>query len=753
MGQILQNMGRFLWNWLVRAPYNVVAGSAGTAYQRWANISVAMIPLFFVMLWCHVHFESGWPIGIYGALAMITALCAFAEMANFVAMIDASFAWMRLPQQGVRAAMGGLDDLQKCVDDQRAMGQKYVSDLATKFGKVLAGLEFCLGLASFFFVVFPFYRIPWAGSLILAGISGLLLAWPIKKTVTPNKLCWWLVAAAIGVLAFTLILSPHSVYSVTGARATLVSGLFLFAVAGLRLIGFPGIIPATILAIGILAQAFPAEANRMLGEYRTTSHISGQKWRVTWTGGCSKLYPGQFVQGASLSSVTTRGNLRNGKYYFEPMPNPVNPAAERLQPGDIVCQLENDPTVGFDGELYLWVVLVRENGRPEIDVQRKSFYLPLIYITKMRPEDFSVAYVSTEPLSRIDPREGYPGSDRLSKRFATLSPFNSPFVDAPAGMFASPLEDGSARILNVFKAPRGQFGEHLAVDLLPSGGKRSYLVLASADGEVVDLTLKDPYLSVTLRHAPIDGDTTWTHYGHLFKVVDSVRAGRLKVGAQVKQGETIGEISASGQKWYPEGPHLHFVVLGRSADESYTRPRDPLRYLGRLAEPVDVNGIELQPLRLQASGPDSDIFWVPPNFTVGQVPLFVWEGDDVELEVISGSYYPNQTKGEPDYRLVDATGLSGVPKYGFQFARAVPDGAYAALAYGLDGLQATFVTPQFATFTADRQGWLCLGLNEFVMHHRTGVRHDGAADNMGAGFLVRVKVTRNHVEADTMANM
>jgi murein DD-endopeptidase MepM/ murein hydrolase activator NlpD len=85
--------------------------------------------------------------------------------------------------------------------------------------------------------------------------------------------------------------------------------------------------------------------------------------------------------------------------------------------------------------------------------------------------------------------------------------------------------------------------------------------MASADGTVADIEFRGRYgRQVLLRHA----DGWLTRYAHL-------RTVRVRMGQQVRAGETIGTVGQTGNA---TGPHLHFEILTPEK-----RPVDPAPYL------------------------------------------------------------------------------------------------------------------------------------------------------------------------------
>lgn len=119
-----------------------------------------------------------------------------------------------------------------------------------------------------------------------------------------------------------------------------------------------------------------------------------------------------------------------------------------------------------------------------------------------------------------------------------------------------------SRLHPIFKNWRA----HTGVDLAAPQGTR---VLAPAEGQVAFVGQKGGYgNAIELRH----GGGITTLYGHLSRFAPG-----LRVGARVRQGETIGFVGMTG---FATGPHLHYEFRIAGAYQ------DPMRVALPKAQPV-----------------------------------------------------------------------------------------------------------------------------------------------------------------------
>ena len=106
--------------------------------------------------------------------------------------------------------------------------------------------------------------------------------------------------------------------------------------------------------------------------------------------------------------------------------------------------------------------------------------------------------------------------------------------------------------------------DHRGVDFVPGNGTP---VFAITDGMVIDMGSNGGYgYFVVLKHLVANKEGVieeWVSlYAHLKK--DSFPEG-LKIGSEVKTGDTIGAVGSTGQS---TGPHLHFelTINGENVD-------------------------------------------------------------------------------------------------------------------------------------------------------------------------------------------
>ena len=117
-----------------------------------------------------------------------------------------------------------------------------------------------------------------------------------------------------------------------------------------------------------------------------------------------------------------------------------------------------------------------------------------------------------------------------------------------------PLASGQGQITQWFGAQRGR---HTGMDIAAPKGTP---VIATANG-VVHFAGRDKAYGGIVRIAHARSVETW--YAHLQSI-------EVKKGRNVKQGQVIGKVGASGRA---TGPHLHYGVRVKGA------PVDPRRYL------------------------------------------------------------------------------------------------------------------------------------------------------------------------------
>ena len=126
---------------------------------------------------------------------------------------------------------------------------------------------------------------------------------------------------------------------------------------------------------------------------------------------------------------------------------------------------------------------------------------------------------------------------------------------------ANATEVGEYSDTMVFNQTLSRFESHKAIDFYAQEGAS---VVAVYDGTVESVTN-------TLLH----GTTIVIDHGDGLKsIYNSLADGESVVAGQtVKQGDVIGQVSATNRQEYKDGPHLHFVV------EENGQVIDPAKYL------------------------------------------------------------------------------------------------------------------------------------------------------------------------------
>jgi murein DD-endopeptidase MepM/ murein hydrolase activator NlpD len=223
---------------------------------------------------------------------------------------------------------------------------------------------------------------------------------------------------------------------------------------------------------------------------------------------------------------------------------------------------------------------------------------------------------------------------------ATLAAALAP-ADGQHLVFEWPLLYGAAALNRVYPyggTNGGRLQVHLGDDLVSPSGTP---ILAAAEGTVFyagsDFTTRfGPYANyygnlVVLRHPFLspDGQPVYTLYGHMDQVL-------VSSGQEVRQGDTIGTVGASG---IALGPHLHFEVrLGTPLD--YTATRNPELWLrppddygvlaGRVSDlsGATIRGIDVvirsraltQTVQTYAAGAINSDDVLNENFALGNLP-------------------------------------------------------------------------------------------------------------------------------------
>lgn len=129
----------------------------------------------------------------------------------------------------------------------------------------------------------------------------------------------------------------------------------------------------------------------------------------------------------------------------------------------------------------------------------------------------------------------------------------------------------SAQLRDTYSQPRGEERMHEALDILAPIGTPVYAV---ADGRVAKLFNSKPGGLTIYQFDPSERYSYY--YAHLERYADS-----LKEGQQVKRGEIIGYVGATGNA-NPAAPHLHFAMyeLGPEKNWWQGKPVNPYPLLG-----------------------------------------------------------------------------------------------------------------------------------------------------------------------------
>jgi hypothetical protein len=114
-------------------------------------------------------------------------------------------------------------------------------------------------------------------------------------------------------------------------------------------------------------------------------------------------------------------------------------------------------------------------------------------------------------------------------------------------------------------------GSHQGIDIATATGTP---VVVSADGEVIVAEQRGEWGKVIVIKHQRNGSTLYTTYAHLSEI-------DVKVGQQVKEGETIGKVGATGNA---TGPHLHFQI---EKNQDTNHPFFPVGCQGSIDEIVN----------------------------------------------------------------------------------------------------------------------------------------------------------------------
>jgi len=128
-----------------------------------------------------------------------------------------------------------------------------------------------------------------------------------------------------------------------------------------------------------------------------------------------------------------------------------------------------------------------------------------------------------------------------------------------------------AQLTDTFDQPRGQERHHEALDIMAPTGTP---VRAAGDGRVVKLFNSKPGGITLYQFDPAEKHAYY--YAHLQRYAEGV-----KEGMQVKRGDVIGYVGASGNA-DPNAPHLHFAVVALTPEKQWWKgtPVNPYPMLG-----------------------------------------------------------------------------------------------------------------------------------------------------------------------------
>jgi murein DD-endopeptidase MepM/ murein hydrolase activator NlpD len=130
---------------------------------------------------------------------------------------------------------------------------------------------------------------------------------------------------------------------------------------------------------------------------------------------------------------------------------------------------------------------------------------------------------------------------------------------ADQGKLLIPVEGvKAADLADTYGQPRGKERHHEALDIMAAKGTR---VLATADGKVVKLFTSKPGGLTVYQFDPTE------KYAYYYAHLDHYAPG-LKEGAQLKRGDLIGFVGATGNA-DPSAPHLHFAVVELTPEKQW----------------------------------------------------------------------------------------------------------------------------------------------------------------------------------------
>lgn len=151
----------------------------------------------------------------------------------------------------------------------------------------------------------------------------------------------------------------------------------------------------------------------------------------------------------------------------------------------------------------------------------------------------------------------------------SLAGMQRPDISGTGGLLASSTGSGTsllipvagvkaAQILDTYSQPRGSERMHEALDILAPIGTPVYAV---ADGKIAKLFTSKPGGLTIYQFDP--NDKFSYYYAHLDRYATA-----LKEGQQVKRGDLIGYVGATGNAT-PSAPHLHFAMFELGPEKNW----------------------------------------------------------------------------------------------------------------------------------------------------------------------------------------
>lgn len=253
--------------------------------------------------------------------------------------------------------------------------------------------------------------------------------------------------------------------------------------------------------------------------------------------------------------VTSTAIWVNNKDQYFIGEGPTNPLEEDLQPEvtlveDSTRKIEDHEDVQETGKIG--------QGKPDVtDTKQIPSATEEIHTPK---EKDSKENKAKEPVEEVKENKDVAAMEDTEDRGPVAEASASTIMMLPvAGEITLPFADDHL----VYHQTLDQWSTHKGMDIKAKEGTP---VKAALDGEVVEvLTDKIDGITITLKH---DNDM-YTRYSNLSTAV------MVKVGDQIKKGQTISGVGKTASNKALEGPLLHFQVL---IDDKFV---DPQLYLSK----------------------------------------------------------------------------------------------------------------------------------------------------------------------------